>query len=95
MRRYGLRDDQWDRIKDFFPGEMGTLAGRRKIIDCSSKRYSGIEYSAFLAFPNVARCSLASVLLRRVGRIVGTFSCGHFFAFDNLVADVHRDTVSR
>ena len=20
MRRYGLRDDQWDRIKDFLPG---------------------------------------------------------------------------
>ncbi|WP_433968327.1 IS5 family transposase [Tunturiibacter gelidiferens] len=24
LRRYGLRDDQWDRIKDFLPGRSGT-----------------------------------------------------------------------
>jgi len=23
MRRYGLRDDQWDRIKDLLPGSEG------------------------------------------------------------------------
>lgn len=23
MRRYGLRDDQWERIKDFLPGQDG------------------------------------------------------------------------
>jgi hypothetical protein len=22
MRRYGLRDDQWDRIKDLLPGRL-------------------------------------------------------------------------
>ena len=26
MRRYALRDDQWDRIKDFLPG-FATLRG--------------------------------------------------------------------
>jgi len=26
MRRYALRDDQWDRIKDFLPGREG-MAG--------------------------------------------------------------------
>ena len=25
MRRYGLRDDQWDRIKDFLPGREGSV----------------------------------------------------------------------
>ena len=25
MRRYGLRDDQWDRIKDMLPGRPGTV----------------------------------------------------------------------
>src|ERR1035441_2090384 len=25
MRRYGLRDDQWDRIKDLLPGREGTV----------------------------------------------------------------------
>jgi transposase len=25
VRRYGLRDDQWDRIKDLLPGRKGTV----------------------------------------------------------------------
>jgi transposase len=25
MRRYGLRDDQWDRIKDMLPGRPGSV----------------------------------------------------------------------
>ena len=25
MRRYGLRDDQWDRIKDLLPGRKGSV----------------------------------------------------------------------
>ena len=25
VRRYGLRDDQWDRIKDLLPGRAGTV----------------------------------------------------------------------
>jgi transposase len=28
MRRYGLRDDQWDRIKDFLPGRDGHVGVR-------------------------------------------------------------------
>jgi hypothetical protein len=27
MRRYALRDDQWDRIKDFLPGRKGHVGG--------------------------------------------------------------------
>ena len=27
MRRYGLRDDQWERIKDFLPGREGYVGG--------------------------------------------------------------------
>ena len=27
MRRYGLRDDQWDRIKDILPGREGHVGG--------------------------------------------------------------------
>ena len=26
MRRYGIRDDQWDRIKDLLPGRVGVTA---------------------------------------------------------------------
>ncbi len=27
MRRWALRDDQWDRIKDFLPGREGHVGG--------------------------------------------------------------------
>ena len=27
MRRYALRDDQWERIKDMLPGQEGWVAG--------------------------------------------------------------------
>ena len=27
MERFGLRDDQWDRIKDFLPGRVGHVGG--------------------------------------------------------------------
>ena len=29
-RRYGLRDDQWERIKDFLPGRVGHVGGTAK-----------------------------------------------------------------
>src|SRR6185312_7040577 len=29
MRRYGLRDDQWDRIKDLLPGREGSVGVTR------------------------------------------------------------------
>ena len=30
VRRYGLRDDQWERIKDWLPGRAGTVGVRAK-----------------------------------------------------------------
>ncbi|MEM9567676.1 MAG: IS5/IS1182 family transposase, partial [Cyanobacteria bacterium P01_E01_bin.34] len=27
MRRYGLREEQWERIKDFLPGRKGHVGG--------------------------------------------------------------------
>jgi hypothetical protein len=37
MRRYALRDDQWDRIKDFLPGREGYVGGRA-LIDTLKQR---------------------------------------------------------
>ena len=49
MRRYGLRDDQWDRIKDLLPGREGsvgvTAADNRLFIDAVLYRYrAGIPW---------------------------------------------------
>ncbi len=30
MRRYGIREDQWERIKDLLPGREGTVGVRAK-----------------------------------------------------------------
>jgi len=43
MRRYGLRDDQWDRIRDLLPGRNGhvgvTAADNRLFIEAVLYRY--------------------------------------------------------
>ena len=49
MRRYALRDDQWDRIKDFLPGRDGhvgvTAKDNRRFVDAVIYRYrAGIPW---------------------------------------------------
>jgi transposase len=49
MERFGLRDDQWDRIKDFLPGREshvgGTAADNRRFVDAVPYRYrTGIPW---------------------------------------------------
>ena len=43
MRRFGLRDDQWDRIKDLLPGRDGsvgvTAADNRLFVEAVLYRY--------------------------------------------------------
>ena len=49
MHRYGLRDDQWDRIKDLLPGRPGsvgvTAANNRLFVEAVLYRYrAGIPW---------------------------------------------------
>jgi transposase len=49
VRRYGLRDDQWERIKDFLPGREGhvggTAADNRLFVEAVLYRYrAGIPW---------------------------------------------------
>ena len=37
MRRYALRDDQWDRIKDLLPGREGHVGVTELTTVCSSR----------------------------------------------------------
>jgi transposase len=51
MRRYALRDDQWDRIKDQLPGRPGsvgvTAADNRLFVEAVLYRYrAGLHYDA-------------------------------------------------
>jgi transposase len=46
MRRYGLRDDQWERIKDFLPGREGHVGGtasdNRLFVEAVLYRYRAV-----------------------------------------------------
>jgi len=49
MRRYGLRDDQWERIKDLLPGREGqvgvTARDNRRFVEAVLYRYrSGMPW---------------------------------------------------
>ncbi len=49
MHRYGLRDDQWEQIKDFLPGRKGHVGGTAKdnrlFVDAVLYRYrAGIPW---------------------------------------------------
>ncbi len=43
MRRFGLRDDQWERIKNLLPGREGsvgvTAADNRRFVEAVLYRY--------------------------------------------------------
>jgi hypothetical protein len=48
MRRYGLRDEGWDRIKDFLPGREGHVGGTAA--DNRSALQSMLEERSFPAY---------------------------------------------
>lgn len=52
MRRYGLRDDQWEPIRDLLPGREGTVgviaADNRLFIEAVLHRYrAGVPWRDF------------------------------------------------
>ena len=61
MQRFGLRDDQWERIKNFLPCREGHVGGNAA--DNSARRHYN---------PRIQRPSLRTHLLRRSYREGGT-----------------------
>ncbi len=61
MRRFGLRDDQWGRIKDLLPGREGsvgvTAADNRLFVDAVLYRYWNRDAMARSAGAVRLRCS--------------------------------------
>jgi transposase len=72
MRRYALRDDQWDRIKDFLPGREGhvggTAADNRLFVEAVLFRFrAGVPWRDLLGALAIGRSSIsASIDGRRV-----------------------------
>ena len=62
MRRYALRDDQWDRIKDFLPGREGhvggTAADNRLFVEAVLYRYRAGRANEITSRTGVAIASI-------------------------------------
>lgn len=78
MRRYGLRDDQWDRIKGFFLHDReGMLAAMRRTTGCSWKPFfTNIERVLLGPIcPSVAVTGRSCTSALADGRKSGVFEC--------------------
>ena len=78
MRRHALRDDQWDRIKDFLPGREGhvggTAADNRLFVEAVLFRYrAGIPWRGRGSAGGASGCAIrrSRDRNRHRGRVVG------------------------
>ena len=60
MRRYALRDDHWDRIKDFLPGREGHVGGTA----ADNRLFVEAVYTAIVLASPGATCPSASAIGR-------------------------------
>jgi transposase len=102
MARYGLRDDQWDRIKSFLPGREGhvggTAADNRLFIEAVLYRYrAGIPWrdlpSRFGDWKVVHRrlrrwCE--SGVLERIFRRLASESDNEYMMIDATIVRAHQ-----
>ena len=60
MTRYGLRDDQWERIKDLLPGKRGdagaTARDNRRFVEAVLYRYRARGHRAHSGKASGLRC---------------------------------------
>ena len=64
MRRYGLRDDQWDRIMNLLPGRRGTVgvtaSDNRLFVEAVLYRYPVVTEWGARAFESVGAAHVDS-----------------------------------
>ncbi len=102
MARYGLRDDQWDRIKDFLPGRVGhvggTAADNRLFIEAVLYRYrAGIpwrdlpaRFGDWKAAHKRLRRWCESGVLERIFRHLATDSDNEYMLIDATIVRAHQ-----
>src|SRR5215471_2560730 len=107
MHRYALRDDQWDKIKDFLPGREGhvggTAADNRLFVDAVIYRYrTGIpwrdlpeRYGHWKAVHRRYRRWCESGVFMRVFEIMSRDADNEFVMLEVLapVKDANRDQI--
>ena len=102
MRRYGLRDDQWERIKDLLPGREGyvggTAADNRLFVEAVLYRYrAGIPWrdlpARFGDWKNVHRrlrrwCE--SGVIERIFRYLAADHDNEYMIIDRTIVRAHQ-----
>jgi transposase len=102
MRRYGLRDDQWDRIKELLPGQPGwvgvTAADNRLFVEGVLYRYrAGIPWrdlpELFGDWKNVHRRFsrwAKSAVWERVFQHLATDADNEYAMIDSTIVRAHQ-----
>ena len=102
MHRYALRDDQWDKIKDFLPGREGhvggTAADNRLFVDAVIYRYrTGIpwrdlpeRYGYWKAVHRRYRRWCESGVFMRVFEIMSRDADNEFVMLDATIVRAHQ-----
>ena len=102
VRRYGLRDDQWDRIKDFLPGRDGyvgvTAADNRLFVEAVLYRYrAGIPWrdvpERFGDWKNIhqrLRRWCESGVFERIFRALAEDSDNEYMMLDSSIVRAHQ-----
>ncbi len=102
MRRYGLRDDQWERIKDFLPGREGhvggTAADNRLFVEAIIYRYrSGIpwrdlpeRFGDWKATHKRFRRWCESGVFERIFKILAADADSEYMMLDSTVVRAHQ-----
>ena len=102
MRRYGLRDDQWDRIKDFLPGREGHVGGtavdNRRFVEAVLYRYrAGIPWrdlpERFGDWKNVHRrfrrwCEIC--VFERIFKMLAADHDNEYMMIDSTIVRAHQ-----
>ena len=102
MHRYALRDDQWDKIKDFLPGREGhvggTAADNRLFVDAVIYRYrTGIpwrdlpeRYGRWKPTHKRYRRWCESGVFQRIFAILAADCDNEFVALDATIVRAHQ-----
>ena len=102
MRRYALRDDQWERIKDFLPGREGhvggTAADNRLFVEAVIYRYrAGIpwrdlpeRFGDWKATHRRFRRWCESGVFERIFKVLAADADGEYMMIDSTAVRAHQ-----
>ena len=102
MHRYALRDDQWDRIKDFLPGREGhvggTAADNRLFVEAIIYRYrTGIpwrdlpeRFGHWKATHKRFRRWCVSGVFERIFKLLASEADSEYMMLDSTIVRAHQ-----